>query len=361
MAPNPLGKSNYYSSAEPVQIISKPGVQQDVQRYQPKIDRSATPKYRWQVVWRNVLIFVYLHVAAFYGIYYFFTAAKALTLLYSFITVSISSLGVTMGAHRLWAHRSYKAKFPLRVLLMICQTVALQNDVYEWVRDHRVHHKFTDTDADPHNSNRGFFFSHMGWLLVKKHRDVYTKGKGVPMDDVAADPVVMFQRKYYLILAPLFCFILPSLIPCWFWNENFNVSWHVNIFRYLVVLHGTWCVNSAAHMWGSKPFDKNINACDNRAVAFVGFGEGWHNYHHVFPWDYKAAELGNYSMNGSTAVLDFMAKIGWAYDLKTVNVEMVANRAKRTGDGSRTVWGWGDVDMKPEEIEMADIHHKKKE
>ena len=78
---------------------------------------------------------------------------------------------------------------------MICQTVALQNDVYEWVRDHRVHHKFTDTDADPHNSNRGFFFSHMGWLLVKKHRDGYTKGKGVPMDDVAADPVVMFQRK----------------------------------------------------------------------------------------------------------------------------------------------------------------------
>lgn len=107
----------------------------------------------------------------------------------------VNTQGITSGAHRLWAHRAYKAKLPLRIFLCICQTIALQNHIYEWVRDHRVHHKFTETDADPHNAARGFFFSHIGWLLVKKHKDVMIKGKTVDMSDLEADPVVRFQRK----------------------------------------------------------------------------------------------------------------------------------------------------------------------
>lgn len=105
-------------------------------------------------------------------------------------------MGVTAGAHRLWAHRTYKATLPLRIVLMILQSAMLQNDIYEWVRDHRVHHKFTDTDADPHNAKRGFFFSHIGWLMLKKHKDVFSKGKTVDMSDISSDPVVTFQRKY---------------------------------------------------------------------------------------------------------------------------------------------------------------------
>lgn len=107
----------------------------------------------------------------------------------------LASLGVTAGAHRLWAHRTYKANWQLRTLLMIMQTICFQNHIYEWVRDHRVHHKYTDTDADPHNSSRGFFFSHVGWLLVKKHKDVRDKGKTVDMSDLLEDPVVVFQKK----------------------------------------------------------------------------------------------------------------------------------------------------------------------
>lgn len=78
---------------------------------------------------------------------------------------------------------------------MLFQTAAFQNHLYEWVRDHRVHHKFTDTDADPHNAQRGFFFSHIGWLMVRKHKDVMNKGKTVDLSDLEADPVVMFQKK----------------------------------------------------------------------------------------------------------------------------------------------------------------------
>ncbi|CAH1381448.1 hypothetical protein MTP99_005385 [Tenebrio molitor] len=381
MAPNQLGNSLFLSetnSADPVQIISKPGVQQELPQIKPHV-RTTKPQYRLQIVWRNVLIFSYLHIAGIYGIYYMFTLMQWRTLLWAYLLNNVGGLGITAGAHRLWAHRTYKAKLPLRILLAFGQTLALQNDIYEWVRDHRVHHKFTDTDADPHNSTRGFFFSHMGWLLVKKHKDVFTKGKTVDMSDVASDPVVRFQRKYYIILTPLLTFALPAIVPWYFWNEYPSVCWYtVAVLRYLLTLHGTWLVNSAAHIWGVKPYDKNIKAAENKSVAMITFGEGWHNYHHVFPWDYKAAELGNYRMNTTTAFLDLMAKIGWAYDLKTVSVEMINKRVKRTGDGSRlvdapaegddsghhhhhenSIWGWGDKDMKTDDMELVEIHHQK--
>lgn len=115
---------------------------------------------------------------------------------------------------------------------------------------------------------------------------------------------------------------------------------------------------------------RTISATDNIRVALGAFGEGWHNYHHVFPWDYKAAELGDYQANFTTAFIDFFARIGWAYDLKTVPVELVEKRAARTGDGTRikqsspehshedAIWGWGDKDMHQEDIEYATIINK---
>lgn len=123
-----------------------------------------------------------------------------------------------------------------------------------------------------------------------------------------------------------------------------------------------------------------MNPAENLAVALGALGEGWHNYHHVFPWDYKAAELGNYSVNLTTLFIDAMAKIGWAYDLKTVSPQVVMARAKRTGDGSYVppkhygklgdlhhhsvegdVWGWGDEDMKEEDKQSATIINKSEE
>lgn len=90
---------------------------------------------------------------------------------------------------------------------------------------------------------------------------------------------------------------------------------------------------------------RTINPSQNASVSAFAFGEGWHNYHHVFPWDYKTAEWGNYSMNLTTAFIDFFAKIGWAYDLKSVSAETIERRVKRTGDGTHEIWGWGDRDL----------------
>lgn len=96
-------------------------------------------------------------------------------------------------------------------------------------------------------------------------------------------------------------------------------------------------------------------------VAAFAFGEGYHNYHHVFPWDYKTAELGNYRLNMTTGFIDFFAWIGWAYDLKTVSHETVEQRVKRTGDGSHAVWGWGDKDQSQKERETITILNRKED
>ncbi|RLU24829.1 hypothetical protein DMN91_002919 [Ooceraea biroi] len=282
--------------------------------------------YEWKIVWRNVIIFSYIHLASIYAAYLCLFRLKFISFLWFYCVGACAGLGVTAGAHRLWCHRCYKAKWPMRLMLMIFHTIAFQDAIFQWVRDHRVHHKFTDTDADPYNARQGFFFSHIGWLLVRKHPSVKIRGATVDCSDLEQDPFVVFQKKWYMYLMPFCCFIIPTLVPYWFWGESLWYSWHAAVFRYCVNLNITWSVNSAAHMWGVKPYNKSLSSTNNSSVSFFTLGEGWHNYHHVFPWDYKAAELGNYRLNLTTAFIDLFAYFGLAYDLKTVPVDMIKKR-----------------------------------
>ncbi|XP_061388160.1 acyl-CoA Delta-9 desaturase-like [Musca vetustissima] len=323
------------------------GLVKDIEQLKHAKDRKL------QIVWRNVIIFVYANYSALYGLYLLCTTwMKWQTL----VMMYLGGFGITVGAHRLWAHRAYKAKLPMRIMLMIFNTMSFQNPIYIWVRDHRVHHKFSETDADPHNAMRGFFFSHVGWLLVRKHPDVITKGKTVDLSDLKADPVVMFQLKHYGVLMYTLTFILPTIIPMICWGETMENAWYFcTVFRWYFILNGTWCINSVCHLFGNKPYDKSYNPGENHAFSGVTIGECYHNYHHVFPWDYKAAELGGSRNNISAAVIEFFAKIGWAYDMKTVSPDIIRSRVLRTGDGTHPVWGWGDKDQTKEEIESAVI------
>ncbi|XP_058810727.1 acyl-CoA Delta-9 desaturase-like isoform X2 [Phymastichus coffea] len=316
--------------------------------------------YKVQFVWRNVVLFALLHVAALYGVYLVFTSAKLATMIFAIFLYQVSALGITAGVHRLWAHRSYKAKWPLRLLLTLFNTIAFQDAVVDWARDHRMHHKYSETNADPHNAKRGFFFAHIGWLLVRKHPDIKEKGKQIDMSDLYKDPILKFQKKYYMILMPLFCFVLPTIIPVYCWNESWQNAYFIpTLLRYAFTLNVTWLVNSAAHLFGNKPYDKYINPAENISVALMALGEGWHNYHHTFPWDYKTSELGDYWVNFTTAFIDCFARIGWAYDLKTVSREVIKKRVLRTGDGSHDLWGWGDKDVSKEDQEATIIVQKK--
>ncbi|XP_043198443.1 acyl-CoA Delta-9 desaturase-like [Amphibalanus amphitrite] len=210
-----------------------------------------------------------------------------------------------------------------------------QNHIFEWVQDHRLHHRYSETDADPHNATRGFFFAHIGWLFVAKHPESVAREKSTDMSDMLADPVVVFQKRHYYVLAALLCFVIPTMVPVLLWHERPLTALLVcGILRYVCTLHSTWLVNSAAHLWGRRPYDRFINPAENPMVAMAALGEGWHNYHHSFPWDYRTAELGGGTRNLTTSFIDLMAWIGWAYDRKTVSQDMVTLRAQRKGDGS---------------------------
>jgi len=288
--------------------------------------------YQRKIVWKNVYWYGVLHLAALYGFYVAVAKASWFTLIWAYGLYFFGGLGITAGAHRLWSHRSYKAKWPVRVFLMICNCIALQNDVIEWVRDHRVHHKYSETTADPHDATRGFFFAHMGWLLVRKHPDVIKKGKQIDLSDVYSDPVLAFQRKFYFPLAMFFCFIMPTLVPMYFWNETaLNAFLTAGIFRYTWLLHCTWVINSIAHIFGNRPYDKNINPRQNIIAALASLGEGWHNYHHVFPYDYRASEF-PYTINCTTMMIDSFASIGWVYDRKAVSKKMIEQKKLRSGE-----------------------------
>ncbi|XP_012225497.2 acyl-CoA Delta-9 desaturase-like [Linepithema humile] len=286
------------------------------------------------LIWRNIIIIAALHVVSIYLFITRYTEAKFWTWIFAPIYAVVGGFGITAGAHRLWAHRSYKAKLPLRILLAILYCMTGMTCLTRWIRVHRTHHRYTDTCADPHNSNRGFFFSHVGWLMMKHHPAVKEYGKNVDLSDLAADPVIRFFDKYYIPIMVSLCFVLPSVIPVYVWNETWFISIGAVIFRYAVALNMIFSVNSFAHIWGSRPYNRTLKPAENPTVAFIALGEGWHNYHHVFPWDYKASELGFARLNLTAGFIEFMAWLGLAYDLKIPSVEIVAKYRANKGDGT---------------------------
>ncbi|XP_072753624.1 acyl-CoA Delta-9 desaturase [Anoplolepis gracilipes] len=275
------------------------------------------------LIWRNIIGILVLHVIAVYLFVTRYHEAKFWTWIFQIAYGFLTGMGITAGAHRFWAHRSYSAKLPLKIMLTCFYCMAGQTHLTKWIRVHRTHHRYADTSADPHNSNRGFFFSHVGWLMMKHHPAVKKYGKNVNMSDIAADPVIRFFDKYYPPIMLSLSFVIPSLIPVYVWNETWIISIGATIIRYVYILNGTFSVNSFAHLWGTRPYNRNHKAAENRMVAFISAGEGWHNYHHSFPWDYKAAELGLYRLNMTTAFIDFMGWLGLAYNLKSPNSEMI--------------------------------------
>jgi len=283
-----------------------------------------------------MLIYISLvHVVALVGL---FTVPKcsAETLIWAFILWPISGFGITVGVHRLWSHRSYTASASLRCLLMLFNSVANQGSIYHWARDHRVHHKYSETDADPHNATRGFFFAHMGWLFVKKHPDIVKVGRTLDFSDLKEDAFVMFQKKLDPWFTLYMCFVFPAQIASHFWGEQFwNAFFVAGALRYAIVLHFTWLVNSAAHLYGDHPYDVLSYPAENPFVSLCSVGEGWHNWHHKYPYDYAASEFGISSQfNPSKLFIDTCASLGLVWDRKRATSAWAMNRARRDRDAA---------------------------
>ncbi|XP_013178743.1 PREDICTED: stearoyl-CoA desaturase 5-like isoform X1 [Papilio xuthus] len=293
-------------------------------------------EFRPRIRWPDLLVQLSLHLVSIYGLFLMVTNnIRFYTTIFVFATIFMSGLGITAGVHRLWSHRAYKATTPLRIILALLFTITGQRDIYTWALDHRVHHKYSESVADPHDVRRGFWFAHVGWLVLTPHPAVENRRAALRLTslDLIADPVVRIQKKYFIPLFALLNIALPVWIPVYYWDETLMNSFVLSfVTRFTITLNIAFSVNSFAHLWGNKPYDKFIKPSENPLVSLAALGEGWHNYHHVFPWDYRTSELGRF--NVSTNFIDIFAKIGWAYDLKAATPAIITNRALRSGDGS---------------------------
>jgi stearoyl-CoA desaturase (delta-9 desaturase) len=231
------------------------------------------------LVWANTLMFVLTGAIALIAVPWY-AATWAVAVLFA----GANGMAVTMGYHRLWAHRTYEAHWSIRWLLLIFGTMALQNSVFAWASGHRTHHLHVDdVDLDPYSARRGFWFSHIGWMLRE-----YPSGKEnfANIPDLKRDPLLAFQHRHYVPLAVLLNFGLPVVAGLVF-GDVWGMLILAGFMRLVWSHHVTFFINSLAHMWGTRPYTEDNTARDNPVLAVVTYGEGYHNFHHLFAHDYR--------------------------------------------------------------------------
>ena len=236
--------------------------------------------------WTNMWLFsltpaLAISLVPLYGFYFGYDLFEWVVFV---LMMGFCGMSITAGYHRLWSHKTYKAHPVIRVMLAIGGACALQNDILYWASDHRRHHQHVDNnDKDPYSAGKGFWFSHIGWIL----RD-YPSGKKdfSNVKDLQNDPVVMWQHRNYLTLVLATNIGLPALIGL-IHGDIIASLLLAGLLRLVLSQHATYFINSLAHIWGKQPYSDQSSARDNGLLALITYGEGYHNYHHTFQWDYR--------------------------------------------------------------------------
>ena len=211
--------------------------------------------------------------------------------LYTFIAAVIgwcwNGMGITLGYHRFFAHRAFNASKPLRAVIGFAGAGAFEGSIKWWARNHRIHHRYVDTDKDPYNANRGFIYSHCGWMIMKQDYELLGH---VDVADLNADPVVRFNHKHYLPLAILSGVVLPVLVCGLGWGDWMGGLFYAGFAKIVFVHHCTFFINSLAHTGFAgalQGFSMEHTSHDSWLCALLTFGEGYHNFHHEFAQDYR--------------------------------------------------------------------------
>lgn len=195
-----------------------------------------------------------------------------------------NGIGITAGYHRLFAHRAYQAHPVLKWMAAIFGGMAVQNSILIWASMHRVHHKHVDhVDHDPYSAKRGFWFSHMGWMLRDYPSAVVDFSNA---RDLQADRIVAFQHRHYGAIAVGGNILIPLALGLAY-GDVLGFVLIAGFLRIVINHHVTFFINSLAHYWGRQPYTTENTARDNDFIALLTYGEGYHNYHHLFQWDYR--------------------------------------------------------------------------
>ena len=195
----------------------------------------------------------------------------------------ITGLGITVGYHRLISHRSFTCPDPVRVAFLIAGGWALENSALKWCADHVRHHAKVDQEEDPYNAKKGFWHSHLLWIFFKdpNANDKYTA-------IFRKDKWIMWQHQNYaaVVISGL---LIPAVIGFIHrgWVGAFSAFLLAGVGRTFLVLNSTFCINSICHLWGDQPFGDANSSRDSWWISLITFGEGYHNYHHNYPRDYR--------------------------------------------------------------------------
>jgi stearoyl-CoA desaturase (delta-9 desaturase) len=223
--------------------------------------------------WLNTIGLSAFHVGAVAALFVFTWPGFASAL---FLTWLAGGLGISMGYHRLHTHRSYRVPLILEYFFALCGTLALQGGPIFWVATHRIHHQKSDQQGDPHSPRDGAWWAHAGWILFGVPDQINTATMSKYAPDLVKHRFYIWLNDYHWV---------PTLVAGVLLIAIGGLSlmlWGICL-RVVVGLHGTWLVNSGAHMWGTRRFATRDDSRNNWWIALISFGEGWHNNHHAHP------------------------------------------------------------------------------
>jgi stearoyl-CoA desaturase (delta-9 desaturase) len=257
------------------------------------------------------------------------------------VMYALSTLGVTIGFHRHFAHRAFRTSRAMQVLFVVVGSMAAQGSLFYWVSTHRRHQQFSDTPNDPHSPHYsgdqalrgwpGFWHGHIGWMFARRMTNPV---RFAP--DLVRDPLVFAVQQRYgawvtlgLAAPPLLIFSLTR-DP---WTALSGFLW-AGPLRIFLVHQASWAVGSISHLWGSRPFATQDRSANNWLVAAVAFGEGLQNNHHAFPW---AAHHGlrPWEPDLSGVVIDLLSATGLVWDVARPSPEAMASKLRRVTNAGR--------------------------
>lgn len=244
-----------------------------------------------------------------------FTFSWQGVLVMAFLMWLSGGIGICLGYHRLFTHRSFSTYRPVRWLIALCGTLAGEGSAIHWVANHRKHHALSDQVGDPHSPRDGAWWSHMFWfmpLLKGKPYEDYNR-RWAP--DLTKDPVMRFLDRTFI----LWHFIVGGILfGIGYALGGSRLAWSFvawgMFLRLVLVLHATWFVNSATHMWGYRNYETTDDSRNLWWVALLTYGEGWHNNHHAYP---RMASYGHrwWELDVTFLTIRLMERLGLAWDV----------------------------------------------
>ena len=220
-----------------------------------------------------------------------------------------TGLSITTGYHRLFSHTSFKTNAFIRFLILFFGAAAFEQSALTWSSTHRDHHRYADTALDPYGIQKGFFHAHIGWMLFWKHVPDFSNVK-----DLMKDGMINHQHRHYLAWAIFSGVLFPTALGALAGNALGAFIFTVCV-RLTLIHHATFCINSFAHKFGTATHDVHATARDNWFMALLTNGEGYHNFHHSFPTDYRNG-VRWYHWDPSKWAIAVLARLGLAWDLQ---------------------------------------------